>query len=78
MKEPGERLRYYETLPYRVLTGALGIALVGGGLYGVSIAGLQSAWAMLIAAALVVLGANMVWSAWAARESWLSRIGPLP
>jgi hypothetical protein len=77
MKQPGERPRYYQTLPYRLLTGTLGIALLGGGLYGIT-AGPLSAVRILVAAALVVLGVNMVWSAWAARESWLSRIGPLP
>ena len=69
---------FYAKRGYRLLTGIVGLCLVGLGIYAMRFAGPSTLWQRLGGAALVLAGANMIVSAYRARESWLSRIGPLP
>lgn len=78
MKEHRAGAPYYAALPYRLATGIFGLVLIGGGLYATFFAGPLDALRLVPGIALVLFGQNMVTSACAARESWLSRIGPLP
>jgi uncharacterized membrane protein HdeD (DUF308 family) len=70
--------RYFKGKTYRVFSFALGSVLLGVGvcvmLYPVS-----DNWLSYIAGiGFSVLGGNMMWSAYKAQESWVSKIGPLP
>ena len=63
---------------YRLLSGCFGLFLAGIGVYALVFAEPLTLLRLAAGAALVVLGGNMVAAAWKGRESWLSRIGPLP
>ncbi len=63
---------------YRVLSFLFGSFLMAIGLYGIFLAETPAVWRLVGGVAFVVLGFNMAYSAWKARESWLSKIGPLP
>ena len=63
---------------YRLLSTIFGFALLLGGLYVTLFAETQAALRILGGIAFALIGGNMVWSACKAKESWLSRIGPLP
>jgi uncharacterized membrane protein HdeD (DUF308 family) len=63
---------------YRVVSAALGLLLLGVGVYAWFFSGATTLLRYGAGAVLVVLGANAIWCAWRARPSWLSRIGPLP
>jgi uncharacterized membrane protein HdeD (DUF308 family) len=69
---------YYARRMYRALTGIVGLGLASLGIYAIGFAGPSTSWQLLGGAVLVLAGVNMVFSAYRARESWLSRIGPLP
>jgi len=72
------RQPFHARKPYRLFAAAFGLLLVGVGCYALFFA--ETAMLVRIAggAALVLVGGNMVWSACKARESWLSKVGPLP
>jgi len=78
MKDQRESTPFYARRTYRLFSGLFGAFLVAVGLYALIFATSFSALRVVVGAALVVLGANMARSAYAAKESWLSRIGPLP
>ncbi|MBB5273789.1 uncharacterized membrane protein HdeD (DUF308 family) [Quisquiliibacterium transsilvanicum] len=63
---------------HRLFLGVFGVLLMGVGLYALFFAGPFTILQLAGGSALVLLGGNMVVSAWRARESWLSRLGPLP
>lgn len=72
------RQAFYTRMPYRIVTAAFGFFLSIVGLYILLLAD-TSGSARLIAGPLIVLpGCNMLIAAWKAKESWLSRLGPLP
>ena len=63
---------------HRLFAGGFGVFLMGVGIYAVFFTGAFAILQLIGGSALVLLGGNMVVSAWRARESWLSRLGPLP
>jgi uncharacterized membrane protein HdeD (DUF308 family) len=63
---------------YRLVSGVFGLCLVGVGVYALFFVGPPDALQSLGGAVLMLLGGNMLLAACRARESWLSRIGPLP
>ncbi len=63
---------------YRLASGGLGAVLAGAGLYVLLGIRPLEATHLLASAALVAVGLNLAVSALTGRESWLSRIGPLP
>lgn len=63
---------------HRVVTGALGALLLGSGVYALRYVSDSGALQLLGALGCIAVGANAVLSAWRARASWISRIGPLP
>lgn len=63
---------------YRVLTAALGLLLIGVGVYALFFADTATVVRLLGGAALVLVGYNMLSSAYQGKESWLSKLGPLP
>ncbi|MDP2267938.1 MAG: hypothetical protein Q8K46_02110 [Deltaproteobacteria bacterium] len=78
MRDPHERTPFYAKRIYRLLSGALGAALIGVGLYALMLAGPLTVLSAVGGIGLILVGGNMVASAYASKESWLSRIGPLP
>ncbi len=63
---------------YRCVTAALGLVLLGCGIY-LSAAHPQPDWMVTGAGLLLtLLGANALYAAIAARPAWVARIGPLP
>jgi len=71
-------MKFYQGLIYRILSGLFGLALIVLGLYISFVLGQIDALRFVGAVALVLLGGNMAYSAYRARESWISKIGPLP
>ncbi len=69
---------FYARKRYRWLAGIFGLFLIGVGIYAVLLAGDSSLLRFVAGSVLGVLGGNMVLSAYLGRESWLSRLGPLP
>ena len=67
---PGKGERYFSF--------AFGLFLVGVGVYALLFSHASDAWRSGGGPALILLGGNMLLSAWRGRPSWLSRIGPLP
>jgi hypothetical protein len=56
----------------------VGLLLIGVGLYGLWLADLGDVLSIIVGSTFTLVGANAVYSACTARQSWLSRIGPLP
>ena len=69
---------FYAQRLYRLLTGVLGLSLSGAGLYALLWADTSGALRWLAGLGILVLGINMVVAACTAKESWISKIGPLP
>ena len=78
MKDQRESTPFYAKRTYRLLSGAFGAFLIGVGLYALLFAGPLTALRLAVGIGLVLFGGNMAASAYAAKESWLSRIGPFP
>jgi hypothetical protein len=76
--ERGADKPFYAGRTYRLITAVLGLILVGAGCYALFLADAAGVIRFAGGTAFVAVGGNMVWSAVAARESWLSRLGPLP
>ena len=69
---------FYAGRTYRLITAVFGLLLIGVGCYALFLADTAGVIRFAGGTAFVAVGGNMVWSAVAARESWLSRLGPLP
>mgnify|MGYP001229670524 CR=1 FL=1 len=78
MKDKRENTPFYARRTYRLLSGSFGAFLVGVGLYALFFEGPLTALRLAASVGLVMFGGNMAASAYAAKQSWLSRIGPLP
>lgn len=78
MTDRREREPFHARRSYRLITGSLGLLLIGVGLYALFFSGASAILRLVAGAALVLPGYDMVASAFKARESWLSRLGPLP
>ena len=68
----------YAGKAYRALSFLFGIFLMAIGFYGIFLAETAAIWRLVGGVLFVALGFNMAYSACRARESWLSKIGPLP
>ncbi len=62
----------------RIASAIFGAFLAGVGAYVVFFSGAPLHWALLAGIALILLGGNLVYSAYRCTPSWLARIGPLP
>lgn len=69
---------WYAQSFYRLVTAALGLLLVGLGVFALLWIDDSAVRRWLAGPVLLLLGGNMLWSAHQARASWVSRIGPLP
>jgi uncharacterized membrane protein HdeD (DUF308 family) len=69
---------FYAKRMYRLLTAAFGLLLIGVGVYALVFAGTSTVVRFVGGSAFVLAGYNLVSSACQARESWLSKFGPLP
>lgn len=70
---------FYAGRIYRVLSFSFGLFLVAVGVYGAfSFTEAPGIWRIGGGLLFVVFGFNMAYSAWKAKESWVSKIGPLP
>jgi uncharacterized membrane protein HdeD (DUF308 family) len=78
MKETSGVRPYYERSTYRWATGLFGLFLVGVGFFVLLRATTTAVIRVSSGLVLVVLGGNMVLSSCRGKESWLSRLGPLP
>lgn len=78
MNKPQETKPFHARRGYRWVSGAFGAFLAGVGAYVLVLSGPMTALSLGGGFALLLIGGNMVVSAYAGKESWLSRIGPLP
>lgn len=69
---------FYAGRMYRLLTAIFGLLLTGTGLYAIFLADTSTLVRFAGGTALVLTGCNMVSAACKSKESWLSRLGPLP
>jgi len=78
MLEKPNRQPFYTARPYRIISAVLGLLIAAVGLYALLLTS-NSTWLQwLVAVLIILLGSNMLLSALAGRESWLSKLGPLP
>ena len=73
-----ESLPFYAGTIYRLVSAVFGLALIIGGFCALFLAETHPALRIPGGIGVILLGCNMAWSAHTAKESWLSRIGPLP
>ena len=73
-----ENTEFFARPIYRLLSGVFGLFLVCVGVYALFFTGPLTALTSVGGIGLAALGGNMAISAARAKESWLSRIGPLP
>jgi hypothetical protein len=78
MTDRAECQPFYARGTYRLLTGTFGLFLTGVGLYALFFAGTSTGVRLVGGSVLVLAGCNLVSSAYKAKPSWLSRLGPLP
>jgi small neutral amino acid transporter SnatA (MarC family) len=78
MKETSRVRPYYARSIYRLASGLFGLFLVGVGVFVLMRATTTAAIRVSGGLVLVLLGGNMVLSSCRGKESWLSRLGPLP
>lgn len=78
MKNQQQTRPFYAKPLYRWLTGGFGVFLIAIGLYALLFVGSLTAPRVIAGVVLDVLGCNMLAAAYRAKESWLSRLGPLP
>lgn len=69
---------YYTRRGYRIASALLGAGLIVAAVVLLASAAPMTWLQLLTAGVLALLGGNLVISARAAREPWLSRLGPLP
>jgi uncharacterized membrane protein HdeD (DUF308 family) len=69
---------FYARKVHRLVTAAFGSLLIGVGVYALFFADTSTVVRLVSGSALVLTGYNMVSSAYKAKESWLSKLGPLP
>ena len=78
MSDPEGAPPYYSGRLYRLLTAGFGALLFVLGIYVALVADISLFWRVAAGLVLMLVGGNAVSSAATGRESWLSRIGPLP
>lgn len=77
MTSQNDNRSFHKRKTYRVLSGCFGLFLFGVGLY-VMLLDRSATLPVLAGGALILLGGNAIVCAVLARESWLSKLGPLP
>lgn len=78
MKDQRDTMPFYAKRTYRLLSGVFGAFLTAVGLFILLFTGPLTALSVVAGIALVFLGGNMAIAAYCGKESWLSRLGPLP
>lgn len=78
MPTPRDSPPYYVSTRYRLVTGGFGVLLIGVGVYVAAFSPSSLFVRCVAGAAFALFGGNAVHAAFSARESWLSRLGPLP
>jgi len=79
MKDQGDSQPFYARRGHRIFSGIFGVFLTSVGLYGFCNAAIPLSWLQLLVGIIfILLGGNMAWSAYKSKQSWLSKIGPLP
>lgn len=78
LNDQRESSPFYAKPVYRLVSGAFGVLLIGVGLYALILAGPLTVLSAAGGLLLVAVGGNTLASAFANKESWLSKIGPLP
>lgn len=73
-----DRKPFYTGTFYRLFSAALGLLLAATGVWAMLFSEAPVLPRAAIGAAFLLLGGNLLLAAYQARESWLSRIGPLP
>lgn len=74
MKKPP----FYANIYYRLLSSLFGLFLLTLAVLVLSEADEHKLWYWVGALVFSALGSNMLWSAIKGKESWVSKIGPLP
>ncbi|KAF1697084.1 hypothetical protein [Pseudoxanthomonas koreensis] len=69
---------FYAGTTYRRVSAVVGTIVVVAGFYALLFAETDPVLRIPGGIGIILIGGNLAWSAWKARESWLSRIGPLP
>jgi small neutral amino acid transporter SnatA (MarC family) len=69
---------YYSRGLYRVATGIFGLFLAGVGIYAAFFGVVDPVFRIGVGLLFALIGGNAVWSAIQSKESWLSKIGPIP
>jgi putative Mn2+ efflux pump MntP len=62
----------------RIFSTLFGLLLFGVGIYIVLFSYDSTLWHLIAGMLLALLGSNMFYAAYRNKQSWLSRIGPLP
>ena len=76
MKNEPDIDRYFSGTVYRLLSGLFGIFLVVVGIYAVFFGVVDLSIHIALGLLIAVLGAETVWAAVQARQSWLAQLGP--
>lgn len=76
MKHEPDIDRYFGGTVYRLLSGLFGIFLVVVGIYAVFLGVVDLSIRIALGLLIAVLGAEAVWAAVQARQSWLAQLGP--
>lgn len=69
---------WIEGRKYRIFSFVFGLVLLGVGVFALFFAVVDGWLRYLAALGFIAAGANLMWAARKGRESWLSKIGPLP
>lgn len=61
-----------------MFSAVFGLFLLSIGLYVLVLGETSAAWRFIGGAVLAVLGVNMLYASCTGKQSWLSKVGPLP
>ena len=78
MTDPRRRKAFYTGTIYRVLVAVFGLFLTGIGVYGIFFAETSAMLRIPGGIAFVLMGCNALYSSYNSKESWISKVGPLP
>lgn len=78
MSPTSDHLPFYARMHYRIVTGVFGLFLFAVGVFALFFADTEPTLRWIAGGVILIFSLNMILSAWRAKESWLSKIGPLP
>lgn len=78
MTDQEEGATFHTRTHYRVVAGCFGVFLAGVGVYVLFSGGTSPVLRWISGLALLLLGGDLAYSAFTAKASWLSKVGPLP